>query len=97
MDTGGSAELLCVPVLESDINEWSDHVRQRIQLAEPEVFDGSMAGLQVYDPAKHAGREAKPLQHYLLHHVPRPAEGLGSLTGALRDAYLGAGAKCMWQ
>ena len=38
---------MCVQITERDINQWCDRVRQRAQLAQPEIFDGSEAGLQV--------------------------------------------------
>ena len=69
-------QLLCVRVIESDISDWSDRVRKKIERAQPEIVDGSEAGLQIFDPAKKPGRESVPLEQALLHGVQRPPEGL---------------------
>jgi hypothetical protein len=87
-------QLLCVRVIESDISDWSDRVRKRIERAQPEIVDGSEAGLQIFDPAKKPGRESVPLEQALLHGVQRPPEGLGSLhaqqfSPLKREEYLG--------
>ena len=47
-------------MIESDISNWSDGVRKRIERAQPEIVDGSEAGLQIFDPAKKPGRESVP-------------------------------------
>jgi hypothetical protein len=87
--------LLCVRVIESDISDWSDRVRKRIERAQPEIVDGSEAGLQIFDPAKKPGRESLRLEQALLHGVQRPPEGLGSLhaqqfSPLKREEYLGS-------
>jgi Ran GTPase-activating protein (RanGAP) involved in mRNA processing and transport len=75
---GAAGQLPCVRILESDIDAWSDHVRERIERAQPEIFSGEQAGVQVFNATKHGGRETLELKHFLLHNVERPAHGLGS-------------------
>jgi hypothetical protein len=88
-------QLLCVRVIESDISNWSDRVRKRIERAQTEIVDGSDAGLQIFDPAKKSGRESVPLEQTLLHGQQRPPEGLGSwhaqqFSPLKREEYLGS-------
>jgi hypothetical protein len=81
----GRAPLLAFRILESDIHDWSDRVRGRIERAQRGVFDGSEAGVQILGEAARAGgRAGEPLQRFLLHPIPRPSSGLGCTGGGGR-------------
>lgn len=81
--SASAGQLLAIRILESDINDWSDRVRERIERAQRGVLKGEEAGVQILGEAARRGREGEvvPLQRFLLYPVERPSTGLGGVSG----------------
>jgi len=83
--SASAGQLLAIRILESDIHDWSDRVRERIERAQRGVLEGEEAGVQILGEAARRGREVVPLQRFLLYPVERPSTGLGRVSGEGRE------------